>query len=167
MYFNLDTKVLSFSSNKRNLATQKKINKGENKDSFASDDKACCEKNMVRHRWISEAAYFKAETRSFVPDHELDDWLEVERHYSEMLVTTFLSVCNEDGGFTKDNLRKLAKSIGVKKPENIFQISELVRAIQKATQHRPCFQSDQYKSCQEIDCKWRSECKKLIAEWMR
>ncbi len=162
MYFNPETHVLSASSHVGSSVKQKIF-----KDSFLGDDKACIEKKIARHQWISEAAYFKAETRSFVPGHELDDWLEAERHYSEMLVTTFLSVCNEDGGITKANLRQLAKSIGVEKPENIFQINELVRAIQKATQHRPCFQSEENKSCQNLDCKWRSECKKLIAEWMR
>lgn len=29
---------------------------------------------------IFEAAYYLAEDRGFVPDHELEDWLEAEKH---------------------------------------------------------------------------------------
>ena len=33
---------------------------------------------------ISEAAYYRAENRGFVPDHELEDWLEAEKQIKEM-----------------------------------------------------------------------------------
>jgi hypothetical protein len=32
-----------------------------------------------RHKKITEAAYFKAQQRGFVPGHELDDWLAAEQ----------------------------------------------------------------------------------------
>lgn len=31
-----------------------------------------------RHQLIAKAAYFRAEQRSFMPGHELQDWLEAE-----------------------------------------------------------------------------------------
>lgn len=34
---------------------------------------------------ISEAAYYLAENRGFVPDHEVEDWLEAEKHVKEMM----------------------------------------------------------------------------------
>ncbi|MBN1571310.1 MAG: DUF2934 domain-containing protein [Acidobacteria bacterium] len=43
-----------------------------------------------RHQLISQAAYFRAEQRSFEPGHELEDWLEaeaeIERRMSENAV---------------------------------------------------------------------------------
>ena len=33
---------------------------------------------------IAELAYFKAESRNFEPGHELDDWLEAEREYTQV-----------------------------------------------------------------------------------
>jgi hypothetical protein len=32
-----------------------------------------------RYRKISEAAYFRAQARGFVPGHEVEDWLAAER----------------------------------------------------------------------------------------
>ena len=34
---------------------------------------------------ISEAAYYRAENRGFMPDHELEDWLEAEKQVKEMI----------------------------------------------------------------------------------
>jgi hypothetical protein len=34
---------------------------------------------------ISKAAYYRAESRSFVPGHELDDWLNAEAEVAMML----------------------------------------------------------------------------------
>jgi hypothetical protein len=34
--------------------------------------------NEIRHHWIAEIAYHKAEKRGFEPGRELDDWLEAE-----------------------------------------------------------------------------------------
>ncbi len=166
MYINREIELLLPSSNMGSL-DQKKDSGAVDNEIFPGVNNNCIEKTIARHQWISESAYFKAEARFFAAGHELDDWLDAEKEYFEMLITSYLSVCREDGGLSKINLQQLAKSIGVKNPENISQINEMVRAIQKATQKRPCFQSDQSESCQDIDCKWRNECKKLIAEWMR
>jgi hypothetical protein len=32
----------------------------------------------IRHHWIAEIAYHKAEKRGFKPGREFDDWLEAE-----------------------------------------------------------------------------------------
>lgn len=34
-----------------------------------------------RHRYIAEAAYFKAEKRGFAPGHEEQDWREAESEF--------------------------------------------------------------------------------------
>lgn len=34
---------------------------------------------------IAELAFYKAESRDFEPGHELDDWLEAEREFNEMI----------------------------------------------------------------------------------
>ena len=34
---------------------------------------------------ISEIAYYKAESRNFVPGYEVDDWLEAEQEYLQSL----------------------------------------------------------------------------------
>ncbi len=123
--------------------------------------------NISRQQWISDAAYYKAEAREFKGGNELHDWLEAEKDYAKMQVIAYLSVCEEDGGITNANLRQLAKMIGVEAPEAISQKTELVRAIQKACHHRPCFRSGTGAPCQDKECKWETECQKLVAEWMR
>lgn len=130
-------------------------------------EKESAKQSKTRHQWVSEAAYFKAEARNFKAGRELNDWLEAEKEYIEMLIIAYLSVCKEDGGVNKVSLQQLAKAIGVENPENIAQTTELVRAIQNTSQQRPCFRPDHFELCEEKDCKWSTECKKLIAEWMR
>jgi hypothetical protein len=71
-------------------------------------------KTINRHQWISEAAYFLAEARSFVPGKELDDWLEAEIVYSEMLITVYIAMLEEDrAAITISGLKQLASLIGV------------------------------------------------------
>ncbi|WP_411725937.1 DUF2934 domain-containing protein [Methyloglobulus sp.] len=123
--------------------------------------------NVTRHQWISEAAYYKAEARNFAPGRELDDWLAAENEYVKMHIALYLSMAEEDGAMTILGLQQLAKSVGVENPECINLKIELIQSIQNATHHRPCFRTAPGKTCQEEDCKWRSECKKLIAEWSR
>lgn len=84
-----------------------------------------------------------------------------------MLITAYLSLFEEDWGITKANLKQLAKAIGVENPEEITQLTELVQAIQLQVKQRPCFRSDNFMLCQDKDCKWRTECQKLVAVWMR
>lgn len=74
---------------------------------------------------------------------------------------------DEDGGMNRANLHRLARAIGIESPDQISTKTELIRAIQAASHQRPCFRSDQYMLCQDDDCIWKMECKKLIAEWMR
>ncbi len=120
-----------------------------------------------RQQWISQAAYYKAESRAFAAGHELDDWLEAEKDYINMLVSYYLAIFDEDGGMTKANLQQLAKAVGVESPEVYGDKTRLVQAIQKANHRRSCFRSDSSIRCKKEDCKWKSECQKLIAVWMR
>lgn len=39
----------------------------------------------VRDRWIAIAAYYRAVQRGFVENHELEDWLEAENEYRELM----------------------------------------------------------------------------------
>lgn len=122
--------------------------------------------NSIRHQWISEAAYYKAEARRFAPGRELDDWLAAENEYVKMEIGLYLSIAEEDGSMTIQGLQQLAQSVGVENPENINRKIELIHAIQDATQDRPCFRSVSRMDCLGEDCQWRVECKKLIAEWL-
>jgi hypothetical protein len=51
--------------------------------------------NEERHQLISEAAYYRAEQRSFEPGHELEDWLTAETDVERKL-----------SSFAVENLRK-------------------------------------------------------------
>jgi hypothetical protein len=42
----------------------------------------------------------------------------------------------------------------------------LIRAMQKAQGREPCFLSDSRYECAGT-CEWKSQCKRLIAEWRR
>lgn len=121
-------------------------------------------KTINRQQWISEAAYFKAEARGFEPGKALDDWREAEIAYLEMLITAYVTALEEDGPITVLGLRQLATLIGIDHADSLLSELELVRAIQDATNHTPCFRSTNG-PCNEIECKWRSLCRKLIAVW--
>jgi hypothetical protein len=123
--------------------------------------------NISRHQWVSEAAYFKAKTRNFAPGKELDDWLAAEQDYQTMAIGLFRTACDEDGGMTISGLQHLAKSLGVEKSETMTDCTQLIQAIQHYTHHRPCFRLDADMICTEVDCQWRHECRRLIAEWCR
>jgi Protein of unknown function (DUF2934) len=123
---------------------------------------------VSRQQWISDAAYYKAEARGFIPGQEATDWQEAEQDYAEMLVEMFLSVFREDASMTVTGLRQLAKAIGVPKPEKIDSKLELIRLIQAASNHRPCFRTKPGEYCQDqAGCQWQTECQKLVAEWWR
>jgi hypothetical protein len=123
--------------------------------------------SITRHQWISEAAYFKAEARGFVPGRELDDWLEAENEFSERLISHYHSTLEEDGAITIRSLQQLAEAIGVQNPARMSSEIELIHALQIACRHRPCFRFEYPILCKESDCKWRAECRKLIALWYR
>lgn len=125
-------------------------------------------KTINRHQWISEAAYFLAEARSFVPGKELDDWLEAEIVYSEMLITVYIAMLEEDrAAITISGLKQLASLIGIENTDAYVSDVKLIQAIQNATKHRPCFRSKADKLCEEMECQWKKECQKLIAVWYR
>jgi hypothetical protein len=135
-----------------------------------SHSQTCSERwareNQKRQEWISVGAYFKAEKRGFIPGRELDDWLEAEIEHAKVQVEDFLHIMKEDGVPTILGLQTLAKSIGIAHPENIHTKTDLIQAIQCACQLRPCFRTGSEDQCNKFpDCQWRSECKKLIAEW--
>ena len=125
------------------------------------------EQTAIRHQWIAEAAYFKAEARGFEVGGALDDWLEAEQDYIKSMITEYLSVCEEDGGLTLVSLQQLARDIGVDHPEKITGIKQLVRSIQQASHERPCFRFERNLLCKDKNCQWSSECQKLIAVWLR
>jgi hypothetical protein len=119
-----------------------------------------------RQHWISEAAYYLAEKRSFVPGMELDDWLLAENDFVNMLIMRHLDQAHEDGGLNIRGLQRLAKSVGVERPETITQTVDLIRAIQKATNDDSCFNFEPGTHCNTAECcLWKAECKKLIAKW--
>lgn len=120
-----------------------------------------------RQQWIAEAAYYKAEARSFKPGRALNDWLEAEIDYLEMLIAAYVAMLQEDGPMTMLGLQQLAALIGIERLDDLISEVELVRAIQRATKHRPCFRSDVNRVCEEIGCKWRAECLTLISAWYR
>lgn len=35
----------------------------------------------IEHKWISDAAYYKALARNFAPNHEENDWIEATKEY--------------------------------------------------------------------------------------
>jgi hypothetical protein len=64
-------------------------------------------------------------------------------------------------------LRSLASHCGVRHPEVMSGAGQLVRAIQKTRGQKPCFLSDTRFQCKDMECEWRSECIRLVAEWRR
>lgn len=123
--------------------------------------------NRQRKQWVSEAAYYKAQARGFEPNKELDDWLAAEQDYLNMLIDLQLNVLEEDGTVSTVGLRQIAESVGVQHHQYMRSEYELIRAIQEASHQNPCFQSDESKTCDRLECLWRNKCIKLIAIWHR
>ncbi|MDO9271145.1 MAG: DUF2934 domain-containing protein [Methylobacter sp.] len=122
-------------------------------------------KPLNRHRWVSEAAYYLALARKFEPGKELNDWLAAEVDYYNMLIALYMSILEEDGAMTLLGLQQLAGFIGIQNPPDILSEIELIGAIQSATGHSSCFRSEINMLCEERECKWRVECRKLISVW--
>jgi len=119
-----------------------------------------------RQHWISEAAYYIAEKRKFLPGMELDDWLLAENVFLKMLITRYLSQAHEDGGITVKGLQRLAKSVGVENVEELTQEEKLVHSIQKATDDNTCFNFEPRSHCFTSECcLWQAECKQMVAKW--
>jgi hypothetical protein len=116
------------------------------------------------HKWIFEAAYYKAMSRNFEPGAALNDWLLAEQEFMKMLISDYLNICSEDGGLTFIGLQRFAKSLGIENAENFTLEDELIHAIQIIMHQDPCFNSRLYNHCNISEpCLWRAECKKLIA----
>lgn len=62
-------------------------------------------------------------------------------------------------------LRRKASAVGVRHANYFVSDCQLVHAIQKACRHSPCFLSENRMLCDEVECEWREECKKLVAAW--
>jgi len=124
---------------------------------------------FLRQQWISVAAYFKAEATDFDPKKDLNNWLEAEIEYNELQIQSFILRCQEDGGISINSLGSLAAAMGVCNAMQIRDKAQLIREIQKATHHRPCFQTTYQKPCKDAayKCPWIKECQKLIAIWYR
>ena len=124
------------------------------------------EKPLNRHLWISEAAYFLAEARGFEFKEAVDNWLEAEITFNEMLIAAYLTRLEEDyEPISTISLKQLAVLIGVENPDKLNSKAKLVHAIQNSIKHRPCFRSEASKLCEELECQWKSECRKLTAAW--
>ncbi len=139
----------------------------KNKPTLAKALKQQTDKSYRDH-WISDAAYYKAQARGFIPGYDVYDWLEAEQEYKEMQVGLFLAKCKEDGCMTVTGLRELAKEVGVSRTERIYSQIKLIHLIQAATGQRPCFRINPGEFCKDqAECQWSGECQKLIAEWSR
>ncbi|WP_233144587.1 DUF2934 domain-containing protein [Methyloprofundus sedimenti] len=53
-------------------------------------------KPLNRDQWISEAAYFLAKARDFESGKALNDWLEAEIAYCDMLISAYIAALDED-----------------------------------------------------------------------
>ena len=147
--------------------TTKMINTRHQKNNSSTECISIEKAIAARRNWILDAAYFKSETREFEPGDELSDWLEAEKEYAEMKVKLFLSAFEEDEApLTILDLQRLAGFVGVQQPERLHQETELVREIQHACIHLPCFQTNK-KFCDATDCHWRTKCQKMVAVWLR
>lgn len=119
-----------------------------------------------RHQWISEAAYFIAEKRSFLPGMALDDWLLAENQFVAMLIKRYLNQAHEDGNLSVTGLQRLAKSVGINNAETLTTVEALVHAIQVVTDNAPCFNFEPSAHCTTSEsCLWKAECKQLVASW--
>ena len=121
---------------------------------------------LNRHLWISEAAYILAEARGFELNEALDNWLEAEISFNEMLIAAYLARLEEDNEpISTISLKQLAVLIGVENLDKLNSKIKLLHAIQNSIKHRPCFRSEDPKLCEELECQWKSECRKLTAAW--
>jgi hypothetical protein len=131
MYGQYKLNTMSHSSNQDYSIQQNNIKSESMNIPPPSVENKYLDRSKIRHQWIIEAAYFKAEARAFKAGGELDDWLEAEQDYIESLIIEYLSTCEEDGGLNIVSLQRLARRIGIENPEKISTINQLVRSIQE------------------------------------
>lgn len=67
---------------------------------------------------------------------------------------------------TISQLQEKANSLGIPGSATSSSQTVLIRSIQKAQGHEPCFATDKRYFCNE-SCEWRKDCRGLIAAWMR
>jgi hypothetical protein len=113
-----------------------------------------CRYEEVRQQWENEFLKNNNMTTAMISDTEITD-----------TVSKYLAKVQEDGDLTISGLQQLARTIGVESPEKIHLKTMLIHTIQSISQNRICFRVASESNCRDIECKWRSECKKLIAEW--
>lgn len=101
---------------------------------------------------------------SFVRRRARDDGVDAKNNPARVQIALYLAQASEDG-ITVTGLRQLATAVGVAKPELMTLKTELIRAIQRASQHRACFRANPGMPCSEKGCQWRGECKKIMADW--
>jgi hypothetical protein len=122
--------------------------------------------DAFRHHWISEAAYYRAESRHFVAGFDIEDWLLAEKQYVNMQVKRYLAIAEEDGGMTYAGLQRLAKSVGIESPETISTAEALIHAIQRFINDEPCFNFRSENFCSEKQtCLWKMECKQMSTQY--
>jgi hypothetical protein len=120
--------------------------------------------NMAYYPSFSEGEHYAA-VASFSGKPSPDDVMAVENsHVQGQIWDYLLESDQDDSGMTLCGLQKLAKSSGVKAPETMTLKIELVRAIQMATYHQPCFGSELRSTCTKEDCNWRYECKRPVTQ---
>lgn len=79
---------------------------------------------LNRQTWISEAAYYLAEKRGFIPGQESTDWLQAEISYYEMLIAAYINILQEDGQMTVVGVRQLAELIGIEDADKLHSEAE-------------------------------------------
>ena len=104
-----------------------------------------------------------------MPKSEKTSCQKTEIDYIEFQIQSFLLRCEEDGEMSIPSLQELANTVGVANSRHITTEVELIREIQKATRHRPCFRTTYQQPCEdpESECPWRAECQKILAVWSR
>jgi len=64
-------------------------------------------------------------------------------------------------------LLDIARHEGIRDLEYFRTEKQLVWAIQRARGKAACFLSEDRMKCKDLECQWRRECLKLVAEWRR
>lgn len=104
-----------------------------------------------------------------MPKSEKGFCQKAEIDSKEYQVKSFLLRCKEDGGISIADLQELATIVGATNSKHLTTEVELIREIQKSTQHRPCFRTTYQQHCEdpEYECPWREKCQKILAAWCR
>jgi|ETNmetMinimDraft_26_1059896.scaffolds.fasta_scaffold181115_1 hypothetical protein len=66
-----------------------------------------------------------------------------------------------------EELRSLAQAEGIIRANSFCTRKNLIRAIQRERDQRDCFMTDERFLCHDVNCEWKNDCKRLVAEWLR